>query len=161
MDDVQARELVARLDALLEDVQDVELVQSLVELYGEGLARIAARLPLAELVDDELVSHLLLMHDLHPVPLRDRVQRALDDVAPYLGSHGGGVELLGIEEGVVRLRLQGTCNGCPSSRTTLDLAIDQAIQRAAPEIERVEAEDAPVTPALLQIEMACPLPQVT
>jgi Fe-S cluster biogenesis protein NfuA len=158
MDDQAARALVARVDALLENAQDVELIQALVELYGEGLARIAARLPVGELADDELVSHLLLLHDLHPVPLPDRVQAALDDVAPYLDSHGGGVELVAIEDGVVRLRLQGTCNGCPSSRTTLELAIDEAIQRAAPEIERIEAEDAPVTPALLQIEMACPLP---
>jgi Fe-S cluster biogenesis protein NfuA len=156
MDDLQARELVARLDVLLEDVHDVELVQALVALYGEGLARIAARLPLADLVDDELVSHLLLMHDLHPVPVRDRVQGALDEVAPYLDSHGGGVELVAIEDDVVRLRLKGTCNGCPSSRTTLELAIEQAIHRAAPDVERIEAEEAPVTPALLQIEMACP-----
>jgi Fe-S cluster biogenesis protein NfuA len=158
MDDQAARALVARVDALLEDAQDVELIRALVELYGEGLARIAARLPVGELADDELVSHLLLLHDLHPVPLHDRVQGALDEVAPYLDSHGGGVELVAIEDGVVRLRLQGTCNGCPSSRTTLELAIDEAIQRAAPEIERIEAEDAPVTPALLQIELACPLP---
>jgi Fe-S cluster biogenesis protein NfuA len=159
MNDTAARELAARIDVLLDDVHDVELVQALVALYGEGLTRIAARVPVDELVSDEVVSNLLVMHDLHPLPLRDRVQGALDEVAPYLDSHGGGVELVGIEDGVVHLRLQGTCNGCPSSRTTLELAIEKAIRRAAPDVERIEAEAAnPSPPTLLQIELACPVP---
>jgi Fe-S cluster biogenesis protein NfuA len=159
MDDLQARELVARIDVLLEDVHDVELVQALVELYGEGLARIVAHDPdcMAGVADDELVSHLLLLHGLHPVPLEDRVRGALAEVRPYLSQHGGDVELLGIEEGVARLRLQGTCNGCPSSTATLRHAIEDAIQRVAPDIEEIEAEGAVEPPSgLLQIEMACP-----
>lgn len=156
MNDVQARELAARIDTLLDDVHDVELVQALVTLYGEGLTRITARVAVEELVDDEVVSNLLVMHDLHPVPLGDRVQGALDEVAPYLDSHGGGVELVRVQDGVVHLRLQGTCNGCPSSRTTLDSAIEQAIRRVAPDVERIEAEAA--EPGLLQIELACPVP---
>jgi Fe-S cluster biogenesis protein NfuA len=159
MDDLQARELVARIDVLLEDVHDVELVQALVELYGEGLARIVAHDPecMAGVADDELVSHLLLLHGLHPVPLEDRVRGALAAVRPYLSQHGGDVELLGIEEGVARLRLQGTCNGCPSSTATLRHAIEDAIQRVAPDIEEIEAEGAVEPPSgLLQIEMACP-----
>jgi Fe-S cluster biogenesis protein NfuA len=159
MDDLQARELVARIDVLLEDVHDVELVQALVELYGEGLARIVAHDPecMAGVADDELVSHLLLLHGLHPVPLEDRVRDALAEVRPYLSQHGGDVELLGIEEGVARLRLQGTCNGCPSSTATLRHAIEDAIQRVAPDIEEIEAEGAVEPPSgLLQIEMACP-----
>jgi hypothetical protein len=128
MDDRQARELVARIDVLLDDVQDVELVQALVDLYGEGLARIVAHDPacIAGVADDELVSHLLLLHGLHPLPLAERVRGALDDVRPYLAQHGGDVELLGVEEGVARLRLQGSCNGCPSSTATLRHAIEDA-----------------------------------
>jgi Fe-S cluster biogenesis protein NfuA len=157
MDDFRARELVARIDALLDDVHDVELVQGLVELYGEGLARIVAHDPacVAGVADDEVVSYLLLLHGLHPVPVEERVLRALAEVRPYLSQHGGDVELLGIEGGVARLRLQGTCNGCASSTATLKLAIEDAIQRAAPDVESVEAEGA-VAPGLLQIEMACP-----
>ena len=122
MDDHQARELVARIDALLDEVHDVELVQALVDLYGEGLARIVAYDPacIAGVADDELVSHLLLLHGLHPVPLEQRVRGALDDVRPYLEQHGGDVELLGVEGGIARLRLEGSCNGCPSSTATLE-----------------------------------------
>jgi Fe-S cluster biogenesis protein NfuA len=158
MDDRQARELVARIDVLLDDVQDVELVQALVDLYGEGLARIVAHDPacIAGVADDELVSHLLLLHGLHPLPLAERVRGALDDVRPYLAQHGGDVELLGVEEGVARLRLQGSCNGCPSSTATLRHAIEDAIQRVAPDIEEIRAEGAVEPSDLLQIEIACP-----
>jgi Fe-S cluster biogenesis protein NfuA len=158
MDDRQARELVARIDVLLDDVHDVELVQALVDLYGEGLARIVAHDPacVAGVADDELVSHLLLLHGLHPVPVEERVRGALDDVRPYLEQHGGDVELLGVEEGVARLRLQGSCNGCPSSTATLRHAIEDAIQRVAPDIEEVRAEGAVEPSGLLQIEIACP-----
>jgi Fe-S cluster biogenesis protein NfuA len=157
MDDLRARELVARIDVLLEDVHDVELVQALVELYGEGLARIVAHDPacVAGVADDEVVSYLLLLHGLHPIAVEERVLGALAEVRPYLEQHGGDVELLNIDGGVVRLRLQGTCNGCASSTATLKLAIEDAIQRAAPDVDAVEAEGA-VAPGLLQIEMACP-----
>ena len=66
--------------------------------------------------------------------------RALEEVRPYLQSHGGNVELLGVEGGVARLRMQGSCGGCPSSAMTLKLAIEEAIQKAAPDLEGIEAE---------------------
>ena len=81
---------------------------------------------------DELVSNLLLLYGLHPLPLETRVFQALEKVKPQLASHGGDVELLEISEGVVRLRLHGSCNGCPSSAETLKLAIEAAIYAAAP-----------------------------
>jgi Fe-S cluster biogenesis protein NfuA/nitrite reductase/ring-hydroxylating ferredoxin subunit len=65
---------------------------------------------------------------------------ALDEVRPYLESHGGNVQFLGIGEGVARVRLEGSCDGCPSSTMTLKLAIEEAVQKAAPELEGVEAE---------------------
>ena len=80
---------------------------------------------------------------------------------PYLESHGGNVELLGVEGTVVRLRLQGSCSGCPSSAMTLKLAIEDAIHKAAPEVATVEAEgaseqaSAPASgPKLLQLEVS-------
>jgi Fe-S cluster biogenesis protein NfuA len=159
MEDAEVRELVGRAEALLEriegDPQAVEAVQALVELYGEALRRVVAG---ADPARDELLSHLLLVHDLHPVDAETRVRRALDDVRPYLGSHGGDVELLGVEDGVARLRLGGTCNGCPSSAVTLRNAIEEAILRAAPELERIDAEGvAEPQPALVQIgSLVCP-----
>ncbi len=69
-----------------------------------------------------------------------RVLGALDEVRPYLESHGGNVQFLGIEGDVARVRLEGSCDGCPSSTMTLKLAIEEAVQKAAPELEGVEAE---------------------
>src|ERR687885_21749 len=157
MDDAEVRELVARVESLLGglDEQATEAVQALVELYGEALSRFLAG---ADPTSDELLSHLLLVHDLHPVDVETRVRRALEDVRPYLGSHGGDVALLAIEDGVARVRLEGTCNGCPSSAVTLRNAIEEAIFRAAPELERVDAEGAEEPkPALVQIgSLQCP-----
>jgi Fe-S cluster biogenesis protein NfuA len=92
------------------------------------------------------------------VDTETRVRRALDDVRPSLGSHGGDVELLGVEDGVAHLRLGGTCNGCPSSTLTLRNAIEEAVMKAAPEIARIEAEGvAEPAPALVQIgSLQCP-----
>ena len=159
-------EAVERVEALLDEVegqpQVTELVQALLELYGEGLRRIAARVDMRELAGDELVDHLLFLHGLHPVPVEERVAGALDEMRPYLDSHGGDVRLLGVEDGVVRLQLQGSCSGCPSSAVTLRHGIEEAIYRAAPDVERIDAEDAPVVAEpLIQIEnLVCPLPEV-
>ncbi len=78
---------------------------------------------LAAVADDPQVEGLLLLHDLHPLDVDARIQRALDRVRPYLGSHAGGVEYLGVTDGVARLRLEGSCHGCPSSTVTVQLAI--------------------------------------
>jgi Fe-S cluster biogenesis protein NfuA len=171
--DAEARDRVAKLEALLEGLElldgparerATEAVQALVELYGAGLERIVAEVAahdrdgeLAEaLAADELISHLLLLHDLHPVPVEARVHGALDDVRPYLESHGGDVELLGLEDGVVRLRMEGSCSGCPSSSVTLKLAIEEAIYKAAPEVTAIEAEGATAEerPPMLQLEVS-------
>ena len=55
-------------------------------------------------------------------------------------SHGGDVELLGLDDGVARLRLLGTCNGCAASATTLELAVEKALEEAAPDLEGLEVE---------------------
>jgi Fe-S cluster biogenesis protein NfuA len=139
-----------------------ELVRLLVGLYGDGLSRIAATLReqgepglgmLHTLAEDPLVESLLLLHDLHPLDVDARIQRALDRVRPYLGSHAGGVEYLGTADGVARLRLEGSCHGCPSSTATVQLAITGAVQDAAPEVTEVVVEGmtAPPAPQLLQI----------
>jgi Fe-S cluster biogenesis protein NfuA len=115
-----------------------------------------------ELAGDELVEHLLFLHGLHPVPVETRVAGALEQMRPYLDTHGGDVRLLGVEDGVVRLQLQGSCSGCPSSAVTLKHGIEEAIYAAAPDIDRIEAEDAPEPSAgLIQIDnLVCPLPEV-
>ena len=94
----------------------------------------------ARLAGDGVIGSLLLMHGLYPVPLEQRVREALDSVRPYMESHGGNVELLGLEDGVARIRLQGHCVGCAASASTLELGIRQALEATAPELEGLEVE---------------------
>jgi Fe-S cluster biogenesis protein NfuA len=142
-----------------------ELVGLVAELYGAGLERVFSLLhdagALTEeildlLVADELVSGLLLVHGLHPYGVEERVQRALDGVRPYLGSHGGDVHLVGVlpdDTGrpVVHLRLVGSCDGCPSSAATLSLAVEGAVLTAAPEVARIEVEQS-TAPSVIPAE---------
>ena len=145
----------------------VELVQALMEFHGAGLDRLMEIVAEAgetgyaifdQLARDELVGSLLLLYGLHPVPLETRVMQALDKVRPYLDSHGGNVELIGItDDDVVRLRLQGSCKSCPSSSMTLKLAIEEAIYAAAPDVAAIEAEgvlEQPSASGLVQIGKA-------
>jgi Fe-S cluster biogenesis protein NfuA/nitrite reductase/ring-hydroxylating ferredoxin subunit len=158
LDDQGLQERVARMETLLGEIEALEdpaarskaaeVVGVLLDLYGEGLARMMEVVAEGEerektfeaFAGDDLVAHLLLLHGLHPLDLETRVIGALDEVRPYLQSHGGNVELIGIESNVARLRLEGSCDGCPSSTMTLKLAIEEAVQKAAPDLEGIEAE---------------------
>lgn len=150
---MEADQLIARVQQLtgrLEDLDDPacrelaeELTAAVVQMYGAGLERIV------ELSDpvtreamskDELVASLLMIHDLYPVPIEERVMQALDTVRPYMESHGGNVELLGIEDGVARLRLEGSCKSCRASSSTLELAVRQALEEAAPDLLGMDVE---------------------
>jgi Fe-S cluster biogenesis protein NfuA len=134
-----------------------EVVRLVTELYGAGLERMldlvrqAAPDLVGRLAADPLVAGLLCVHDIHPEPLEVRVERALDSVRPFLQHHDGDVELLDIDEeaAAVHLRLLGSCDGCPSSSVTLELAVERAIRDAAPEITSidVEAREATIVPA--------------
>ncbi|MDJ0357706.1 NifU family protein [Paenarthrobacter sp. PH39-S1] len=140
-----------------------ELVRQVTDLYGAGLERVLDVISarggetdgtLEALIKDELISGLLLVHGLHPQDLPTRVAAALDSVRPYLGSHGGDVELLGISaDGVVSLRLLGSCHGCPSSSVTLKLAVEDAIETAAPEVTSIQVaeEESAQSPAVIPV----------
>jgi Fe-S cluster biogenesis protein NfuA/nitrite reductase/ring-hydroxylating ferredoxin subunit len=149
--------LVARVEELTAQLEQIgdpfaraaaeELAGALMALYGEGLERIFGALAedgsdrLRErLTEDGVVASLMLIHDLYPVPLEERVQEGLDSVRPYMESHGGNVELLGIEDGIARLRLEGSCHGCAASASTLELAVEQALQASAPDLEGIDVE---------------------
>jgi Fe-S cluster biogenesis protein NfuA/nitrite reductase/ring-hydroxylating ferredoxin subunit len=155
----RVQDLQAQLDGAGESVPRElaeELVSAVVQMYGAGLARIVQSLVDAggegeriatSLADDPLVATLLLIHDLHPVPLEQRVQQALDSVRPYMESHGGNVQLLSLEDGVARIHLQGSCSDCSASSVTLELAIKQALEEAAPDLEGLEVEGVKAAPA--------------
>jgi len=149
-------ERVQELQAELESATDEaarevaeELVSAVVRMYGCGLERIVGSLQgagaageetAAKLAEDPFVATLLLIHDLHPLPLEVRVQNALDSVRPYMESHGGNVELLSLEDGVARIHLRGSCSDCSASSVTLELAIKQALEEAAPDLEGLDVE---------------------
>jgi len=148
-----------RLQKLLAEVEALpypgarELIQDCMEsvlgFYGAGLKRILqvvsedgpeGRKVFRDLIRDDVVKGLLLIHDLHPLNLEARLLEALDKVRPYLKSHGGNVELISLENNVARLRLQGTCQSCASSSVTLELAIRHAIEQACPDLAHFEVE---------------------
>ncbi len=152
-------QLSARVDELA-DPQARELAQDLVAavvaMYGDGLRRIvetiseargAGETILDQLAQDGAVSSLLLIHDLYPVPLEERVREALDTVRPYMESHGGGVELLALDDGVASIALRGSCDGCAASRATLELAIKQALEEHAPDLAGLEVAGVEPEPA--------------
>ena len=166
-------------EALIERVQDLqarldesgdgptqrladELVSAVVRMYGAGLQRIMAGLAAGAggeqvasgLAEDPLVATLLLIHDLHPVPLEDRVQAALESVRPYMESHGGNVELLSLEDGVARLHLRGSCSDCSASSVTLELAIKQALEDSAPDLLGLEVEGVAAQVTGVELPMA-------
>jgi Fe-S cluster biogenesis protein NfuA/nitrite reductase/ring-hydroxylating ferredoxin subunit len=162
---VEERELqkrLARVDTLVGELQQLsdpvswalieELLSTVLDVHGEALARVleafgprgdagADRL-LERMAADDVIRGVLLLHGLHPQDLRTRVEGALESVRPYMRSHGGGVELIGVAGDVVRIRLQGHCQGCPSSMVTLKLAVEKAIYEAAPDIGGIEVADA-------------------
>jgi Fe-S cluster biogenesis protein NfuA/nitrite reductase/ring-hydroxylating ferredoxin subunit len=181
---VEERELQKRLahvDTLVGELQQLpdpawramveELLSTVLDLHGEALSRMLDALGprgdaetdhlLERMADDDLVRGVLLLHGLHPLDLRTRVEGALESVRPYMQSHGGGVELIGVAGDTVRIRLEGHCQGCPSSTVTLKLAVEKAIYEAAPDvaaIEVVEPVDAlPTGPPVIAGLVALPV----
>jgi Fe-S cluster biogenesis protein NfuA len=158
----QFQERLARMEDLINALnaapdssiclQARELVQTLLELHAGGFektldmiysSREAGQTLIDRLAEDPLISNLLVLHNLHPLDLETRVRSALESVKPRLGLHGGNVELIGVTpEGGIKLRLEGNCHGCPSSRVTLKSSIEEAIYAAAPDVTGLEVEGA-------------------
>ena len=161
----QIEGLVHKVEALTDESARktaLELFQLIMELHGAGLDRMmsiafdageAGRTIIDRFGDDELVASLLLLYGLHPLNLEGRVMAALEKIRPALRSEGGRVELLGIAEGIVRLRL----GGGGSSMQALRHAVEEAVYAAAPDLAAIEVEEEAGTPApsaLVQLQMA-------
>jgi Fe-S cluster biogenesis protein NfuA len=135
-----------------------ELVASLVEFYGAGLAEIvqiisqdveAGKRLMTKLAADPLVESLLLLHDLHPLPIADRVRKAINAVMPQLGAHAGQAEFAGLDEaGVVRIRLEVSDHGRQAHAGAVQEAIEQAVADAAPDAAGVSFEVVTAAPEL-------------
>ena len=128
-----------------------ELVRTVVGMYGEGIERMLTIVHetlgdqsdavFARLCEDRFSESLLCLHGLHPVAVADRVDAALQSVLPYIRSHKGNMEVTRIEDGVVYVQLEGSCDGCAASAQTLKLAVERAILERVPEIHAVVAEN--------------------
>jgi Fe-S cluster biogenesis protein NfuA len=152
-----------RIEVLIEDMSQLadersratalELVQLLLDIYGEGLARVLELTAQAEtagqsLIDkfahDDLVSSLLVLHGLHPIDMETRIAQALDEVRPTLSSQGGNVEFVKLTDGIAHFRLTVTSNG--SSSAKFKSLIEDAIYQAVPELDSIQIEGLPKRP---------------
>ncbi|MFB7928213.1 NifU family protein [Streptomyces sp. NPDC056039] len=156
--EVEAR--LARLDDLLEGLESApgpttrsatEAVALLTEVYGEALARVmdhADGTLAGNLAGDELLGHLLVLHDIHPEPAERRAARAVERLRPAVQERGGDVEWAGVEGQVGRVRLTsgGGCgSGCGGGGSEVTDAVRAAVLAVAPELTAVEP--LPSTPA--------------
>lgn len=143
-------ELLGKVDqtadpALRATVQ--QLMELVMTLHGVGLERILELVHstgesgdalIASLGRDELVANLLVLHGLHPLRIEDRILQAVETSSQRLRPYGAQVELLSIEDGVVRLRLD--VKGCGSSAATLKEMVEQSIHQAAPDLTDLTIE---------------------
>lgn len=168
-------ELSARIDDLVQRIEFigdpavranvVTLVQSLMDLHQRGFARIAERLQSDEngsrmfqsLASDDLIGGLLVLYGLHPDGLESRIKRAVSKVSAELASSKSSVELLGVDEGIVRIRLTTTSHGCSSHSPDVEKLVRDAVYSEAPDVERVDIEMISLkTDALVQLQVSAP-----
>jgi Fe-S cluster biogenesis protein NfuA len=131
-----------------------ELVQAVTDLHAAGLERVLEILSgstCAPLIDqlgaDPLVGSLMAIHGLHPLELEERVARAMNLVSESLLAHGGEAELLGIDEGQVRLLLKVQPQGCGSSTSIARTLLEDAIYDAAPDLASLSVDEVTISPS--------------
>lgn len=153
---------IAELDTLIttlereDDQRALMLLQLVDAIHRPGLQLIAA----GEM-EHPIARALLAMYDLIPVDEQIQVEEALDEIRPYIESHGGELELLDVEDGVVHVRMSGACHGCAGSAMTLRRGIEEKLRErfegfreiVAHEPETVNGSSGPTEQApLLQIQ---------
>ena len=92
---------------------------------------------------DPAIRTLLELYDLIPQTDEQQVQKALDLVRPYMQSHGGEIDVLGVTDGVVRVRLKGSCHGCSGSAVTLKRGVEEALKEGFLGFKGLEVEEPP------------------
>jgi len=141
MEEIKDEKTREEVFALLEgiDVLHRQTLGRLLELVGAlGGQQVVERV-----LQDPVVRTLLEMYDLPEADERTQVERALESVYPYLRSHGGKLEVLGVEDGRVRVRLSGSCEGCPGTATTLQRVVEEALREGFPSFRELVAEEPP------------------
>jgi len=159
-------ELLHRVSALTDSearTSALELVQAIMDLHGATVSRLVELLEdagetgrnlLARLASDPMICGLLVLYGIHPVPLEQRVEGAVEKLIPQLRKSGTSVQVLGIKDGVVRLDLEKEAHGFRYSPEKIQATIEQAILEAAPEV--VEILIGGLTSSFVPIEMIQP-----
>jgi Fe-S cluster biogenesis protein NfuA/nitrite reductase/ring-hydroxylating ferredoxin subunit len=153
---MEFHEAVAELDTLVQTLEREgdERALLLLELV-DAIHRPALELIARGETDHPVARMLLAMYDLAEVDDAVLAEEALDSVRPYVESHGGQVELVAVDDGVVTVRMSGACQGCAASAMTLQRGIETALREHVPGFREVVAEqsaEASPAPKLLQIE---------
>jgi Fe-S cluster biogenesis protein NfuA len=155
--DFQAK--IQRIGELVRDLENIPdpetrtgakaLVQLILDLHAAGLERVmeiiakggdAGLRCIDDLGSDPLVSSLLVLYGLHPLDFESRVIQAVEKVRPQVRKGGGELELLGIDDTVVRLHLQVTGHACGSTGKTLKTLVEIAMYEAAPDVSKLSIE---------------------
>ncbi|MDQ6727338.1 MAG: NifU family protein [Actinomycetota bacterium] len=174
-------ELMSHPDASVRDRVE-EMLDLVDSFHREGLGRLVEMIRawrgeifLESVGRDDVTGYFLSAYDLGEAPDdRDQaaaieaVDAALEEMRPFVESDGGMITVESIKDGVVTVRLLGSCDGCPSSSATLTGGVEEALRRHWPNFRRLEvvdpeAEEAPAAlpepePTLLQIGRKPPAP---
>jgi Fe-S cluster biogenesis protein NfuA len=151
-------QLVERVNSITDEgarTTSLELLQSLMDLHGAAMSRVvellveseAGRASLTKLGDDPLICGLLVLYGIHPLALEERVARALEKVRSQLHKQGGSVELVGIADSVVQVKIESSGHGCGSSTDAFKRTVEQAILECAPEVVDIQVQGSPATAA--------------
>lgn len=159
VDDKDFRERMQRIGGLVQEIESIadpavrattkELVQSLMDLHGAALEKTLelvseAGEPGGGIIDqlgrNTLVSSVLILYGLHPEVLETRLAKAVERVKAPLRKQGCEVELVGVSDGVVRLRVRTGEHTCGSTAKTLQATLENAIYDAAPDLTSLLVE---------------------
>ena len=114
----------------------------------DAVHRPALELLLAGQPDHPIAASVLAMYDLVPLDEYTQVEEALDEVRPYIESHGGGLDLLEVDGGIVHVRLSGSCQGCAASAMTLRRGVEEKLRERIAWFEEIVAHDPEPEPAV-------------
>lgn len=155
---------IAELDTLIDTLEREEDERALLLLQLiDAIHRPAIELIAAGETEHPIAQSVLAMYGVIELDDQIQVEEALDEVRPYIESHGGGLELLEVDDGIVHVRLSGSCSGCAASAMTLKRGVEEALRQHYPGFKELVAhepegaEAAPQNgdaggPQLLQIE---------